>query len=93
MKKCTNSDANTGAGHLREIEFAKHASDPLTLPSGPITRLKAKHFKEALNGLIQDNWADFAKIQPNVILDDGPSLVKIPSLFLIQFEGSAESST
>jgi hypothetical protein len=27
----------------------------LSLPSGPITRLRAKRFKEALNGLIQEN--------------------------------------
>ncbi|KAI3469143.1 hypothetical protein Pfo_025806 [Paulownia fortunei] len=27
--------------------------DPLSLPSGPITRFRAKHFKEALYGLIQ----------------------------------------
>lgn len=27
--------------------------DPLSLPSGPITRLRAKNFKEALQGLIQ----------------------------------------
>jgi len=33
----------------------------LSLPSGPITRLRAKRFKEALNGLIQDNLADSEK--------------------------------
>ena len=32
--------------------------DPLHVPVGPITRAKAKRFKEALNGLIQDTWAD-----------------------------------
>ena len=36
----------------------KFAQYTLSLPSGPITRLKAKRFKEALNGLIQENWAD-----------------------------------
>jgi hypothetical protein len=35
--------------------------DPLSLPSGPITRHRAKRFKEALNGLIQENWADSKK--------------------------------
>ena len=29
------------------------AHDPLSLPKGPITRLRAKRFKEALNRLIQ----------------------------------------
>ena len=32
--------------------------DPLHVPVGPITRARAKRFKEALNGLIQDTWAD-----------------------------------
>ena len=37
------------------------AQDPLSLPSGPITRLRAKRFKETLNGLIQEIWADSKK--------------------------------
>ena len=32
----------------------QHPRDPLGLPIGPITRLRAKRFKEALNGLIQE---------------------------------------
>ena len=28
------------------------------VPVGPITRTRAKRFKEALNGLIQDSWAN-----------------------------------
>ena len=31
----------------------QYPHDPLRLPSGPITRLRAKRFKEALNGVIQ----------------------------------------
>jgi hypothetical protein len=33
----------------------------LSLPSGPITRLRVKRFNEALNGLIQENGADSKK--------------------------------
>jgi hypothetical protein len=56
-------DANQGAGHVDHTrgngaEFAQH---PLSLPSGPITRLRVKGFKEALNGLIQENGADSKK--------------------------------
>jgi hypothetical protein len=40
---------------------AEVAQDPLSLPSDPITRLRAKRFKEALNGLIQENWVDSKK--------------------------------
>jgi len=57
------NDANQGAGHAdhtRENE-AKVVQDLFSLPSGPITRLRAKRFKEALNGLIQENWADSKK--------------------------------
>uniref|UniRef100_A0A2N9I0N6 Reverse transcriptase n=1 Tax=Fagus sylvatica TaxID=28930 RepID=A0A2N9I0N6_FAGSY len=32
--------------------------DPLHVPVGPITRARSKKIKEALNGLIQDIWAD-----------------------------------
>ena len=32
--------------------------DLLHVPVGTITRARAKRFKEALNGLIQDTWAD-----------------------------------
>jgi hypothetical protein len=32
--------------------------DPLHVPVGPITRARFKQIKEALNGLIQDIWAD-----------------------------------
>jgi hypothetical protein len=35
----------------------------LSLPSSPITRLRAKCFKEALNGQIQEIWVDFKKIR------------------------------
>ena len=32
--------------------------DPLHVPLGPITRARSKKIKEALNGLIQEIWAD-----------------------------------
>ena len=32
--------------------------DPLHVPVGPITRARSKKIKEALNGLIQEIWAD-----------------------------------
>ena len=53
-------DANQGARHVDHTygNGAGFAQDPLSLPSGPITRLRAKRFKEALNGLIQENWVD-----------------------------------
>ena len=33
-------------------------NDPLHIPFGPITRASSKKIKEALNGLIQEIWAD-----------------------------------
>ena len=41
---CRQADKNKGAAQR----------DPLHVPVGPITRARAKRFKEALNGLIQD---------------------------------------
>ena len=32
--------------------------DPLHIPIGPITKARSKKIKEALNGLIQEIWAD-----------------------------------
>ena len=32
--------------------------DPLHVPVGPITKARSKKIKEALNGLVQEIWAD-----------------------------------
>ena len=65
MTECSNIllDAHQGAGHADHTSGngAKFAQDPLSFSSGPITRLRAKRFKEALNGLVQENWADSKK--------------------------------
>jgi len=41
--------------------------DPLEVPVGLVTRLRAKRFKKAFNGLLQDTWAkvDFKRILNN----------------------------
>ena len=51
------NDANQGGGHFDHTlrNGAGFTQDPLSLSSGPITRLRAKHFKDKLNGLIQEN--------------------------------------
>ena len=56
-------DAHQGVGHADHTSGngAEFALDPLSFSSGPITRLRAKRFKEALNGLVQENWADSKK--------------------------------
>ena len=43
------------------------SNDPLEVPIGPVTRLRAKKFKEPFNGLLQDTWAnmDFKRICNN----------------------------
>ena len=40
-------------------ENHKALKDPLHVPVGPITKARSKKIKEALNGLIQEIWADF----------------------------------
>jgi hypothetical protein len=59
----TLCDPNQGARHANHTRGngAEFPQDPLSLPSGPITRLRAKRFKEALNGLIQKSGADSKK--------------------------------
>ena len=36
--------------------------DPLQVPDGPITRSRAKKIKEAMQGLVQSTWAEFASV-------------------------------
>ena len=59
----------------------QRSRDPLSLPSGPITRLRAKRFKEALNGLVQhigemaNTWRP--DISPNQIQGSLITMVKV----------------
>ena len=39
-------------------EHHKAFKNPLHVPVGPITKARSKKIKEALNGLIQEIWAD-----------------------------------
>ena len=51
----------------KEHDAIQPSKDPLEVPVGPVTRLRAKKFKEAFNGLLQDTWAkvDFKRICNN----------------------------
>ncbi|KAL5801030.1 hypothetical protein ACOSQ3_032662 [Xanthoceras sorbifolium] len=51
--------------------------DPLHVPIGPITRARAKRFKEALNGLIQDTWADSELLKPKMNPHEDQGLINI----------------
>ena len=43
-------------GDANQQAVSSNSSDPLKIPSGPITRARAKQIKEALNGLVQETW-------------------------------------
>jgi hypothetical protein len=45
-------DGNQGGPSLK---------DPLQVPDGPITRLRAKKIKEAMQGLVQSTWEEASK--------------------------------
>jgi hypothetical protein len=45
---------------ILEVKF--QFSDPLQVPDGPITRSRTKKIKEAMQGLVQPTWAEFAKL-------------------------------
>ena len=49
------------------IDVIQAPKDLLEVPVGSVTRLRAKRFKEAFNGLLQDTWAkvDFKRILNN----------------------------
>ena len=41
----------------RCVDAIQPSKDPLEVPVGLVIRLRAKKFKEAFNGLLQDTWA------------------------------------
>ena len=43
---------------LDESQRKKNWADPIQVPIGPVTRARAKRFKEGLNGLIQFSWIE-----------------------------------
>ena len=51
--------------------------DPLHVPVGPITRARAKRFKEALNGLIQDTWADSEVLKTKMSPHEDQGLINV----------------
>jgi hypothetical protein len=51
--------------------------DPLHVPVGPITKARAKRFKEALNGLIQDTWADSELLKSKMSPHEDQGLINI----------------
>ena len=81
--------SRTTQQHVQEEEHScgldetqgQRSRDPLSLPSGPITRLRAKRFKEALNGLVQhigemaNTWRP--DISPNQIQGSLITMVKV----------------
>ncbi|KAM7486464.1 hypothetical protein LguiA_002473 [Lonicera macranthoides] len=56
-----NDEDAASTGSSIRIE---RCSDPIQVPVGPITRARAKKFKEALNGLIQATWAQANSWRP-----------------------------
>ncbi|KAK3189264.1 hypothetical protein Dsin_028825 [Dipteronia sinensis] len=62
-----------------EVDENKGAAprDPLHVPVGPITRARAKRFKEALNGLIQNTWADVELLKSKISSHEDHGLVNV----------------
>jgi hypothetical protein len=57
--------------------------DPLQVPDGPITRSRAKKIKEAMQGLVQSTWAEFANLSRKTptfnmgLKEDKPALMHV----------------
>ena len=62
-----SDDSRLNPFEERGDDTIQPSKDPLEVPVGPITRLRAKKFKEAFNGLLQDTWdkVDFMRICNN----------------------------
>jgi hypothetical protein len=60
-------DSRSNPFEERGDDVIQAPNDPLEVPVGPVTRLRAKRFKEAFNGLLQNTWAkvDFKRILNN----------------------------
>jgi hypothetical protein len=52
LRACAN-DEHRGGPSLK---------DPLQVPDRPITRSRVKKIKEAMEGLVQSTWAEFANL-------------------------------
>ena len=57
-KTYTPKNICSSASKDHSDEHHKAFKDPLHVPVGPITKARSKKIKEALNGLIQEIWAD-----------------------------------
>jgi hypothetical protein len=60
-------DSRSNPFEKRGDDAIQLSKDPLEVPIDPVTRFKAKKFKEAFNGLLQDTLAkvDFKRICNN----------------------------
>jgi hypothetical protein len=62
-----SDDSRLNSFKERGNDAIQPSKDPLEVPVGLVTRLRAKKFKEAFNGLLQNTWAkvDFKRICNN----------------------------
>jgi hypothetical protein len=74
LQKPKFSSSLSGGNHSRtrgkthkKFDAIQALQDPLEVPVGLVTRIRAKRFKEAFNELLQDTWAkvDFKRILNN----------------------------
>ena len=72
-------DSRSNPFEERRDDENQHAptKDPLHVPIGPITRARSKKIKEALNGLIQDIWAESKVIMPKLGPNENQGLIHL----------------
>lgn len=63
LSVCRSFENNEFEGDL-DAELRPTSTDPMQVPIGPITRARAKKFKEALNGLVQELMAEKHTSEP-----------------------------
>jgi hypothetical protein len=72
---------------LSDGDQATASKDLVQVPIGPVTRARAKKFKDVLNGLIQELWAQANSWRP--IEDDPRGQQRIVTLIQV-LEGSSQ---
>ena len=80
----TNHFEEGGDDSVHQVEqpISSTLSDPLLIPSGSITNVQAKRFKEALNGLIKNIWVKQMGQESTIVKKDLSIIQVVVDLFI-----------
>ena len=78
----SNAYLDEDFGSIGKSSWHEAFSDPIQVPIGPVTRARAKKFKDALSGLIQATWSQAIAWRPieGITCDNQPNKCMIQVL-------------